>query len=74
MPRLKPKIEPWAKMTRLLRGYQLNPTTLASVLECSRPTATKRMQQPGTLTLDELYAISIRAHIPMEEIREAVSR
>lgn len=74
MPYLKPKAEPWKKLLRLLRGYGITGTTLAGILEVSQPTAYRRLREPGSFTLDELYAISARAHIPMEEIREAVSR
>lgn len=74
MPYIKKAAKPWAPMERLLRGYGLTPTTLADVLDVSRQTATRRLSQLGTLTMDELYRISTRAHIPMEEIREAVKR
>ena len=74
MPYLKPKAEPWKKLLRLLRGYGITGTTLAGILEVSQPTAYRRLREPGSFTLDELYAISTRAHIPMEEVREAVSR
>ncbi|MBO7668346.1 MAG: hypothetical protein J6T26_07780 [Firmicutes bacterium] len=74
MPYIKTQAAPWAAMTRLLRGYGVTPTGLSVMLDVSRPTATKRLMQPGTLTLDELHTISRRAHIPMEEIRGAVVR
>ena len=74
MPYIKKAAKPWAPVERLLRGYGLTPTNLASTLQVSRPTATRRLEQPGTLTLDELHTISTRWHIPMEEIREAVKR
>ena len=74
MPYIKPKYEPWKKLVRLLRGYGITGAALAGILEVSPPTAYRRLKEPGTLTLDELYAISTRAHIPMEEIREAVIR
>lgn len=74
MPYIKQKAPPWAAMQRLLRGYGMTPTALAGILDVSRPTATKRLENPGTLTLDELHKISTMAHIPMEEIREAEKR
>lgn len=74
MPYIKKAAKPWAPVERLLRGYGLTPTILADVLGVGRQTATRRLDKPGTLTLDELYRISTRAHIPMEEIREAVKR
>lgn len=74
MPYIKQKAPPWAAVQRLLRGYGLTPTTLMGVLDVSRPTATKRLENPGTLTLEELHKISTRWHIPMDEIREEIKR
>ena len=74
MPYLKPKAEPWKKLVRLLRGYGITGAALAGILEVSQPTAYRRLREPGSFTLDELYAVSVRGHVPMEEIREAVSR
>lgn len=73
MPRIK-QPEPWGKMTRLLRGYGLSGPELAKILGCSAPTARKRLENPGTLSLEEIYAISCRAHVPMEELRAAIQR
>ena len=74
MPYIKPKAEPWAKMTRLIRGYGITTTALANILNVSQPTASRRINNPGTLTLEELYAINTKGHIPLEEIKEAISR
>lgn len=74
MPRVKTPTMPWDPMRRLLRGYGLTATELASILQVSRPTASKRLQQPGTLTLDELFTINRRKGIPMDEIKEALRR
>ena len=74
MPYIKPKYEPWKKLVRLLRGYGITGTTLAGILEVSQPTAYRRLREPGSFTLDELYAISVRGHIPATELREAISR
>ena len=74
MPYLKPKAEPWKKLLRLLRGYGITGTTLAGILEVSQPTAYRRLREPGSFTLDELYSISVRAHIPLSEIREVLVR
>ena len=74
MPYIKKADPPWTPMTRLLRGRGLNPPALAEIIGKSRPTAQARLENPGTFTLDELHKISTRAHIPMDEIREAVKR
>lgn len=74
MPYIKTKDPPYAKMTRLLRGYGLNAARLAAVLDVSTPTALARIREPERLTLGDLAKINARAHIPMEEIREAIVR
>lgn len=74
MPYIKKNAPPFVKITRLLRGYGFNSITLASVLGVSQPTAKKRLDRPETLTLGELDRISRFAHIPMEELRQAMSR
>lgn len=73
MPYLKPQKKPYEKMTRLLKSYGLNGTNLAQVIQCSPPTAKKRIENPELLTLQDLEHINRRAHIPMEEIREAIA-
>ncbi len=74
MPYVKKPEQPFAKMTRLLRGYGLTATELAKLLGCSYPTGQKRLNQPESMTLGELDQISRRAHIPIEELREAIQR
>lgn len=74
MPYTKKPALPWTPMQRLLRSYGLTATLLADILRVSRPTAAKRLSAPGALTLEELHTISQRAHIPIEEIREAMQR
>ena len=58
------------KSRRLLKGYDITPQRLSSILICSVPKARSRINNPGTLTGDEWLLISRRGHIPMEEIRE----
>jgi len=74
MPYVKKPEQPFAKMTRLLRGYGLTATEMSRLLGCSYPTGQKRLNQPESLTLAELDRISRAAHIPIEEIREAIQR
>ena len=57
-------------MKRLLLGYQLTAPRLATVLGCSQPTARARLENPGTLTIEELDKIRRIGHVPIEEIRE----
>lgn len=72
MPYIKPKEPPFVRMQRLLRGYGYNAESLAPVLGVTPPTARKRLNNPQLLTLQDLAMISRRAHIPWDDIREAV--
>lgn len=74
MPYIKPRDPPFAALGRLLKGYDLNAPKLAGILDCSTPTARRRLKEPELLTLGDLVRISQRGHIPMEEIREAIRR
>lgn len=70
MPYLKKAaIDP---MTKLLRSYGLNGVGLADVLNACPTTGAKRMQNPGTLTLDEIRRLNSHGHIPIDEIRQAI--
>lgn len=69
-----PKPAPFARMARLLKGYGLNGAKMAKILDRSQPTGKDRIDHPGNLTLEELAVISSRAHIPMDEIRDAIIR
>ncbi len=73
MPFVKPPDIPFAKLGRLLRGYGLNERELSEVLGCCWRTAQSRLKNPGEFTLAELAKISRQAHIPMGEIRDAIS-
>ena len=72
MPRVKEYQPPFAKLARLIRGYGYDSVKLGRIIECSQPTAMKKMKNPEFFTLGELEKISRRGHIPIEEIREAI--
>lgn len=72
MPYIKPREAPFAKLRRLLRGYELNERGLSEILGCCWKTAQSRLNNPGEFTLDELARISRKAHIPFDEIRETI--
>lgn len=75
MPYVKPLApQPFAKMTRLLRGYGMTGPKLAAILGVSRPTAKARIDAPGKLTLEELDRISRQGHIPLDELRDCIGR
>ena len=74
MPYIKPHKAPFGAMTRLLKGYGYDGAALAKVLGCSAPTARKRISSPESLTLLELDRLNRYGHIPIEELREAITR
>lgn len=65
---------PFGSVQRLLRGYGLNAVQLAAIWDCSYNTAAARLRNPSRLTLRELELVSIRAGIPIAEIRESIKR
>lgn len=71
MPKLKDNA-PFLKFSRLLRGYT-NGETLATVLDVHPNTARKRLRDPSGLTLTDIKHISQRLHIPVDEIRQAIT-
>ena len=74
MPYIKKKEPPFAKMGRLITGYGLNAPRLAELLDVSRQTAKRRLENPETLTLQDLDRINRLGHVPIEEIRDAIQR
>lgn len=71
MPRLKKKEPDFIKVGRLIKGYA-TPPKVAEMLNCSPNTARNRLNAPETFTLGELNMICRQAHIPWEDMREAV--
>lgn len=67
-------VPPFSRMTRLLKGYDMNGATLGKVLGCSPPTARAKINNPERLTLGDLDKLRRVGHIPLEEIREAIVR
>jgi hypothetical protein len=70
MPRLKKKEPDFIKVGRLIRGYA-TPPKVAEMIGCSATTARKKMNTPELFTLGELNMICHRAHIPIEDMRQA---
>lgn len=71
MPYLKKKEPDFIKVGRLIRGYA-TPPKIAEMIGCSATTARKKMNYPELFTLGELNMICRRAHIPVEDMRQAV--
>ena len=68
MPYIPPKRK-YDKSKKLLNAYEITASRLTGILECSLPTARKKLNDPGELTTDDWMRISKRGHIPVEEIR-----
>ena len=74
MPYIKQSSPPFAKVARLIRGYGLTASKLAKILGVSEVTARKRLVSPELLSLKDIDRISRYGHIPMEELRESISK
>lgn len=66
------KTQDFDKVMRLLRGYAKN-SELAEKMHCSTRTALDRMKSPENFTLGELKKICQGLHIPLEELRSAIT-
>lgn len=71
MPYVKPREIPFIRISRLLRGYGSAPE-LAAQARMSAPTMRRRLDNPASLTLGELRDLSLRLHIPKDEVMEAI--
>ena len=71
LPRIKHS-EAFEPMRRLIRGYGLNGTKLAKVLNVSEQTARSRIREPERLTLGDLERLNRMGGIPLDEIRAAI--
>ena len=60
------------ELHRLLKAYGLNATTLSKVIGCTYPTAKKKLEDPGLLTVNELMMISSKGHIAIDLVRGAI--
>ncbi len=74
MPYIKPKDMPFRSISMLLKGYDITATRLAEILDCSWNTAKKRIETPGTFTLEELWRVSQKGHVPIDSLRQAFVR
>ena len=67
---MKKKEPDFIKVGRLIRGYA-TPPKVAEMIGCSATTARKKMNTPELFTLGDLNMICHRAHIPIEDMRQA---
>lgn len=70
MPRTRG--DPPHPMTQLLRGYGLNGSKLAPVIESSPTTARKKIAEPRYLTVGDLLEINRKWGIPMDDLRRCI--
>ena len=70
MPYIKTKEDP---INPMLRAANINTgVQLAKVLGCTRPTAMRKIRDPGRLTVEDLRKINRTGHVPIEDIRAAL--
>ena len=70
MPHIRKETQ-FESVARLLKGYASAPQ-LADKLGCSANKVRSRLDHPEDLTLGELRTLSMRMHIPKEEILSAI--
>lgn len=71
--KMKKRTDEFIEFTRLLKGYGYNSVSLAADLGCSPPTAKKKLDEPRLFTLADISRINLKGHIPIDEIREAIT-
>lgn len=72
MPYIKPRDVDFVKVQRTIKGYSILAPQLAQALDCSEPTARKKLNNPELFTLADIKKISRRLHIPLEELRAGI--
>jgi hypothetical protein len=65
---------PFVKVRRLLLSYEMNGPKMGNALGKSAKTGKAKLDHPETLTLGELWKISKKVGIPVDELREAITR
>ena len=63
----------FAEFRRLVLGYGFNSVSLSKVLNCSPPTAQKKLTNPRLFTLADIANINTKGNIPIDEIRTAIT-
>lgn len=74
MPYVPNETVPFERVKRLIKGYGITGSGLAAILGVTKPTGKRKLDNPERLTLADIHAISSKAHIPMNEIWEAIVR
>ena len=65
---------PFSAVRRLLTGYGATPQAISGKTGWSYGKAADRLARPDKLTLSELKSLSLKFHIPKDEILEAVAK
>ncbi len=81
MPRVLPLPEQQKdrEIVKLISNYQIErgmrgPDKLSKILRCSKATVWRRLQNPGSITLEELRNIKSSFNIPSDVMAEFISR
>ena len=61
----------WGVLSVTAHGNEA--ATVASILQCSLPTARKRLREPKKMPLDELLRLTRNLGISLDELREAIT-
>lgn len=65
--------KPFKDVAKVIKGNDGTATEVARALKCCYNTASDRLKHPENFTLGELKKISQRLHIPIEELRAAIT-
>lgn len=68
MDKTRGRFKRFSGITRLLKGYSVTVTDLAEIIGCSRSTACRRINEPETLTLEEVDLIIKSGRVPEDEL------
>lgn len=71
MPYLRVNTHP---LTKLIKSYGFNGENLSEILRCSPTTARTKINEPQRLTVEDLESLARYGHIPVDEIRGAITR
>ena len=76
MPKLKRKADKYDALRQLILGRMatdgVDLDKLGGYIGCSRQTASRKLTDPGSMTLRELAAISRGLQIPIEDMRDNI--
>lgn len=72
MPYVPSEAVHYDRVRRLIKGYGISGSGLATILGVSKPTGKWKLDNPERLTLADIHKIATNGHISMDELREAM--